>query len=54
VLADDSVWNVGIFGWWYTGTVSLVVVAVLSAIVGRLLDKRNMERVNGGEQRLRD
>lgn len=54
VLADDSLWNVGIFGGWYTGTVSLVVVAVLSVVVSRFLDKRRMERVNGGEPRLRD
>jgi hypothetical protein len=39
VLADDSVWNVAIFGWWYTGIGSIPVIGLLSACVGWLVDK---------------
>jgi hypothetical protein len=39
VLADDSVWNVAIFGWWYTGIVSIPLIGVLSACVGWVVDK---------------
>jgi hypothetical protein len=38
VLADDSVWNVAIFGWWYTGIVSIPLIGVLSACVGWVVE----------------
>lgn len=40
VLADDSLWNVGVFGWFCLGIVSIPLIGLLSASAGWILDKR--------------
>jgi hypothetical protein len=40
VLADDSLWNVSVFGWWYTAVVSIPLIGLLCACAGWILEKR--------------
>lgn len=42
VIAADSLWNVGVFGWWYTGLVSVPLIGLLTPGAGWILDKRKM------------
>jgi hypothetical protein len=41
---DDSLLNVGLFGWWYTGVVSVPVIGLLSPCVGWIVDRRRKKQ----------
>ena len=44
ILADDSLGNVGIFGWWYTGIVSVPLIGMCSGLIGWILDRTHLQR----------